>query len=198
MTKEKNKFLNFLQENPKEKLVLICYLWIVILVSIIQIIVLHFVLLKKEQVIPPKPVLALILVDASIVNKTQETYLTGYRVECHETDISNTAKTPDVDANLKFGNYLKFSYTISNNTNSEMLYEVDVIEDYQAKNLELSYSLNNAVEKPLLEDYIAGQISSNSTYVITFFVRISDNLFDADLSGKFSLNITYFADSEQI
>ncbi len=197
MAGKESKFFKFLQENPREEKMFLCYLWLVIISSIIKIILLFPATFNQQQAEPqPKEVLAVVLVDAMIVNNNQERYLTGYRVECHETDISNIAKTPDINANLRSKAYLKFVYTISNHTNSEMLYYIDIIKDYEEKNLILSYSLNDAEEKQFENNYISGQIVKKSTFVITLYVRIDDNSFDADLSGKFSLNITYFADEE--
>ena len=66
--------------------------------------------------------------------------------------------------------------------------------DYEEKNLTISYTLDGGVETDLQSEYIAGQIDENTTFVISLYVKIANSSFDADLSGKFALNITYFAD----
>ena len=47
------------------------------------------------------------------------------------------------------------------------------------------------------KEYISGQIQPNTNFVIELYVKIANSSFDADLTGKFSLGITYFADSEE-
>jgi hypothetical protein len=199
VAKERKGFFEFLQENPKEENLFIGYLWLVIIVSIIQMILLFPIAFKKnEKKEPPKPVLAVILVDTMIVyDGGGSKYLSGYRIECHDTDISNIASTPDINADLSSNSYLKFVYTISNYTKNEMLYDVNVIPDYEVKNISITYSLNGSAEKEFSKEYISGQIQPSTNFVIELYVKIANSSFDADLTGKFSLGITYFADSEE-
>ena len=198
MAKEENRFVNYLQENPKQEKLFICFLWLFIFVRLIKLLLLYPPLFAEPAPKPvqPEPVLALVLVNAVVVGPENEKYLTGYRAEYHQSDISNTATTPDVSAVLTAGSYLRYTYTITNYTQNKMLYWVDIIKDYQEKNLTISYSLNREEEIDLQKEYIAGQIDQNSTFVISFFVRILNESFDADLTGKFALNITYFAEAE--
>ena len=189
MEQKENKFVKYLQENPKDELVFIYFLWLVIFIGLIQ---LFFE--KEEPVVVAEPILAVVLVDSTIVGQQSETYLSGYRLECHPSDISNVATTPNINAILTENSYLKYTYTISNYTQNKMLYWVDVVKDYEEKNLTLSYTLDGGVETNLQSEYIAGQIDENTTFVISFYVKIANSSLDADLSGKFALSITYFAD----
>ena len=195
MKQKENKFVKYLQENPNDELVFICFLWFVIFVYLIQLFLLLPLFFEKEEpVVVAEPILAVVLVDSIIVGQDSETYLSGYRLECHPSDISNVATTPNVNANLTANSYLKYTYTISNYTKNKMIYWVDVVKDYEEKNLTISYTLDGGVETDLQSEYIAGQIDENTTFVISLYVKIANSSFDADLSGKFALNITYFAD----
>lgn len=193
MSEKKQGFFAFLRKNQKKNFVFLCCLWGIIAVCIVVLIILMPYLLRKNNNADGS-VVAEITVDALMVNQHQEKYLEGYKVSCHQADVSNVFKTPDVSTSLTSKGYLKFVYTISNCTNSQMVYDVDVIKNYQEKNLSITYAINSGDEKELSNDYVAGQISKDSTIKITFFVRIADNSLDADLSGEFMLNITYFAD----
>lgn len=199
MAKKENKLFRFFNNYPKDEFVFICYLWIVILFSIIDFMILFpFTLKSKDNTIKRKPLLAIVLVDAVLVDEITnvEDYLMGYRVECSETDISNSMKTPNVIANLNSQSFLKYSYTITNNTSAEMHYYVDIIKDYDEKNLRLSYSFDELAEQSLENDYILGQIMPKNKIVINLFVRIDDKLKESELSGSFLLNLTYFNDND--
>lgn len=199
MTQTKEEFCEDKQQEDADEIVFLIFILIFIFLFIIKNLLLTcFIYTRRVQVtvVETEPVLAIVLVDAMIADGTQEKYLTGYRVEYHKSDISNETKTPDVNANLKFAEYLKFTYIISNYTNSQMLYHVSVEKDYAEKNLKLSYSINYAEEKQFTEDYVAGQIGNGRTVIVCLYAKIADNELDADLSGKFALSITYFADDE--
>lgn len=185
------------EDNEEEKVFLILLIILLILLLIKFGITVYYLCKQNKQEPEPEPVLAVVLVDAIIVHNDQEQYLTGYRIEYHKSDVSNVAKTPDINAELKFAHYLKYTYTITNYTQSEMLYYVQVEKNYKENNLKLSYSLNDSSEESFENDYIAGQIAKGEKISINLFVKIVDNLIDADLSGNFSLNLTYFADDSE-
>lgn len=186
------------KQKKKKKLFWIIFVLTLALIMSIVAVVVWWNIKNKNQKKTPEPTLAVVLVDALVAGGEQERYLTGYRIEYHKSDIANTAKTPDINADLRFAEYLKFTYTITNYTKSEMLYYVEVEKNYEEQNLKLYYSLDSGAEEQFKNNYIAGQIEKGKKICIDLYVKIEDNTLDADLSGKFSLSITYFADDAEI
>ena len=186
-------------EHSKEYFGFICYLWVVILITLIDFIILGpytFKALENNNFVK-RNVLAVVLVDASMVDEVteKETYLTGFLLEYDEDDISSVTKTPDVNADLNSQSYLKYTYKIINNTNTKLIYSVDVIKDYQEKNLSISYSYDDLEENLFENEQILGEIAAKGELVINLYVRINNKLEVADISGEFLLNITYFVDN---